>query len=141
MQKIRSIEEDIKAAQSCVVGARANTKTVTEQLLSSFIRMQFLNRKKSRITEIYSTLSYTLKGSLAQYKDVLEKRKRGALSKAYESLLTLRKSLAALSSPKESPSLIIVSQLKDKLKIIENEIKAEVKAKLSEMTFLFSKTE
>jgi len=143
MQKIRSIEEDIKTAQKCVLGARKNTNLVTLQFEKSLLRLQVLNRKKSRLNQIKNLLDKTLKNSMQQYKNVIEKLKSNNLLKAYENLASLKQSLSLVNpqATKSYPSLIILDQLKAKLATLELDIKTAVKNKLSENVWRFSKNE
>lgn len=116
MQKIRSIEEDIKAAQEFVLESRIHTKLIKEQLSKSIARLLKLKRREERLNRIKHTASKIKQICNEKYRCIIENTKQGNFSKSYGNWVQLEKQMAS-SDPQELNSLVVMNQLQNKLHV------------------------
>ena len=144
MQKIQSIENDIKTAQKCVIQSRENTKILDIKMKYSLIKLSALYRKQNSLKRINEILKCRLKNCILQYRSIQDSFKKCMLNNAYEASNALKIELEKLletSKRLKSPSLIIIEQLKSKVEHIEDDIKIGIEGKISRMLCKFSKEE
>ncbi len=116
MQKIRSIEEDIRSAQKSVAESRTRTKSLKEKCGDSLAELCMLNRRKQNSRRISGLLWGSVKSSAEQYRTVLEDIREGKLSHAQEAFLRLRVQLEHQS--RTEGKLNALDQLREKLPVI-----------------------
>jgi hypothetical protein len=100
MQKIRTIEEDIKASRQSATAAKSLSQQLKQKSVLSLIKMLILRSRKANLQNLRKTLKESVKAAVDKYKECKKYCQTAHYSKSFKMIVSLRKMLESFDYSK-----------------------------------------